>query len=103
MTGGIKSLKNVSKEELTDWVKLTPEELADWRQKLAALHADPKAEIINWCEVGITIFHIIQEDKQEMEFKNTVHVFHPWKGWTSIATDEIGGEMQCFPPNPNGV
>lgn len=33
--------------ELTDWVKLTPEELADWRQKLAALHADPKAEIIN--------------------------------------------------------
>jgi rifampin ADP-ribosylating transferase len=33
--------------ECTDWTRLTPEQLADWREKLAALHANPKAEIIN--------------------------------------------------------
>lgn len=33
--------------ELTDSVRLTPEELQIWREKLAKLKADPKAEIIN--------------------------------------------------------
>ncbi len=33
--------------ELTDWVRQTPEELQIWREKLAKLNADPKAEIIN--------------------------------------------------------
>ncbi|MEI8133626.1 MAG: NAD(+)--rifampin ADP-ribosyltransferase [bacterium] len=33
--------------EVTDWVRLTPEELQMWREKLAKLKADPKAEIIN--------------------------------------------------------
>lgn len=33
--------------ELTDWVKLTPEELQKWREKLAIIEADSKAEIIN--------------------------------------------------------
>jgi rifampin ADP-ribosylating transferase len=34
-------------EEVLDWTRLSPEALADWRQKLAALHADSRAEIIN--------------------------------------------------------
>lgn len=33
--------------EVLNWTRLTPEALADWREKLAALHADPRAEIIN--------------------------------------------------------
>jgi hypothetical protein len=33
--------------ELTDWVRITPEELQQWREKLAKLHADPTAKIIN--------------------------------------------------------
>ena len=33
--------------EVTDWVRLTPEELQKWRENLAKLLADPKAEIIN--------------------------------------------------------
>ena len=33
--------------EVTDWVRQTPEELQKWREKLANLKADPKAEIIN--------------------------------------------------------
>jgi rifampin ADP-ribosylating transferase len=33
--------------EITDWVRQTPEELKNWREKLALLEANPKAEIIN--------------------------------------------------------
>lgn len=33
--------------EVTDWVRQTPEELEKWRQRLAGIKADPKAEIIN--------------------------------------------------------
>ncbi|MFK0403384.1 NAD(+)--rifampin ADP-ribosyltransferase [Microbacterium sp. NPDC090225] len=33
--------------EVDDWVRLAPEALAEWRRKLAALHADERAEIIN--------------------------------------------------------
>ena len=33
--------------ELTDWVRQTPEELQQWREKVANLKADPKVEIIN--------------------------------------------------------
>src|SRR3954468_9874301 len=33
--------------ELTDWVRITDEERRAWREKLAKLHADPKAQIIN--------------------------------------------------------
>jgi rifampin ADP-ribosylating transferase len=33
--------------ELTDWVRLTPEERQKWHEKLAALNADSRAEIIN--------------------------------------------------------
>ncbi len=33
--------------EVTDWVRLTPEERQIWREKLAILKADSKAEIIN--------------------------------------------------------
>ncbi len=33
--------------EVTDWVRLTPEELQIWREKIAALKADSKAQIIN--------------------------------------------------------
>jgi rifampin ADP-ribosylating transferase len=33
--------------ELTDWVKQTPEELQQWREKLAIMEADLRAEIIN--------------------------------------------------------
>jgi hypothetical protein len=33
--------------ELTDWVRPTPEELQKWREKLANIKADSKAEIIN--------------------------------------------------------
>lgn len=33
--------------EVTDFKRLTPEELQDWRDKLAKLHADPTAKIIN--------------------------------------------------------
>ena len=33
--------------EITDWARLSPEALAEWREKLAALHRDPRAEIIN--------------------------------------------------------
>ena len=33
--------------EVTDWQRLTPEQLKEWQEKLAKLHADPKAEIIN--------------------------------------------------------
>lgn len=33
--------------ELTDWVRQTPDELKKWRENIAAINADPKAEIIN--------------------------------------------------------
>lgn len=33
--------------ELTDWVRQTPEELQKWREKLAIIEADSRAEIIN--------------------------------------------------------
>ena len=33
--------------EVTDWVRLTPDELQKWRDRLAKINADPKAEIIN--------------------------------------------------------
>lgn len=33
--------------EVTDWTRLTPDELRAWRERLAVLHADARAEIIN--------------------------------------------------------
>lgn len=33
--------------EVTDFARLSPEDLAAWQQRLAALHANPAAEIIN--------------------------------------------------------
>lgn len=33
--------------ELTDWVRLAPEELQVWRERIANIKADSKAEIIN--------------------------------------------------------
>jgi len=33
--------------EVTDWTRLTPEQLLVWRQRLAALAADARGEIIN--------------------------------------------------------
>jgi len=33
--------------EVTDWVRLTPEQRQQWRERLAAINANPKAEIIN--------------------------------------------------------
>ena len=33
--------------EVTDWTRLTPEALQEWRERIAALHANPDAEIIN--------------------------------------------------------
>lgn len=33
--------------EVTDWVRLTDEQLQVWKENLAKLKADPKAEIIN--------------------------------------------------------
>jgi hypothetical protein len=33
--------------ELTDWVRLSPEELQQWRDRIAKIKADPNAEIIN--------------------------------------------------------
>ena len=33
--------------EVHDWTRLTPEVLQEWRDRLAKLHADPTAEIIN--------------------------------------------------------
>ncbi|MET0806222.1 MAG: NAD(+)--rifampin ADP-ribosyltransferase [Lacisediminihabitans sp.] len=33
--------------EVTDWTRLTPEALLEWRQRLAALAADERGEIIN--------------------------------------------------------
>lgn len=33
--------------EVTDWVRITAEELKTWREKLEKLKTDPKAEIIN--------------------------------------------------------
>lgn len=33
--------------ELTDWIRLTPEELQQWRERIAKINADPNAEIIN--------------------------------------------------------
>ena len=34
-------------EEVTDWTRLTPEALQSWRDRLAALLADERGEIIN--------------------------------------------------------
>ncbi|MFC8039404.1 NAD(+)--rifampin ADP-ribosyltransferase [Paenarthrobacter sp. NPDC057355] len=34
-------------EEVTDWTRLTPEALEMWRERLAAIQADERAEIIN--------------------------------------------------------
>lgn len=33
--------------EVTDWVRLTPEALQGWRDRIAAIRADERAEIIN--------------------------------------------------------
>ncbi|MEJ1237320.1 NAD(+)--rifampin ADP-ribosyltransferase [Chryseolinea sp. T2] len=33
--------------EVTEWVRLTPEELQMWQERLANIKANPKAEIIN--------------------------------------------------------
>ena len=33
--------------EVTEWVRLTPEALQKWREKLASIKADSNAEIIN--------------------------------------------------------
>jgi rifampin ADP-ribosylating transferase len=33
--------------EVTDWTRLTPEQLQTWRERLAALLSDERAEIIN--------------------------------------------------------
>ncbi|WP_061000419.1 NAD(+)--rifampin ADP-ribosyltransferase [Mycolicibacterium mucogenicum] len=33
--------------EVTDWTRLTPEALQMWRDRLAAVHADSRGEIIN--------------------------------------------------------
>jgi len=33
--------------EVTDWTRLTPEALQQWQERLAALHADDRNEIIN--------------------------------------------------------
>jgi len=33
--------------EVTDWTRLTPEALNEWRQRLAVLRADERGEIIN--------------------------------------------------------
>lgn len=33
--------------EVTDWTRLTPEALQEWRDRLAAIRADERAEIIN--------------------------------------------------------
>ncbi len=33
--------------ELTDWIRLTPDELQQWRDRIAKINADPNAEIIN--------------------------------------------------------
>lgn len=33
--------------ELSDWIRLTPEELQQWRERIAKINADPDAEIIN--------------------------------------------------------
>lgn len=34
-------------EEVLDWPRLTPEALQDWRDRIAAINANPDAEIIN--------------------------------------------------------
>ena len=33
--------------EVHDWIRLTPEALQDWRDRIAAINANPDAEIIN--------------------------------------------------------
>lgn len=33
--------------EVTDWTRLTPEALQMWRDRLAAIHADGRGEIVN--------------------------------------------------------
>lgn len=33
--------------EVTDWTRLTPEALQGWRDRIAAINADPTTEIIN--------------------------------------------------------
>jgi hypothetical protein len=33
--------------EVTDWTRLTPEDLQMWRDRLAAIHAENRGEIIN--------------------------------------------------------
>ncbi|QZH60548.1 NAD(+)--rifampin ADP-ribosyltransferase [Mycolicibacterium farcinogenes] len=33
--------------EVTDWTRLTPEDLQMWRDRLAAIHVDSRGEIIN--------------------------------------------------------
>lgn len=33
--------------EVTDWVRLTSDELQNWRERIAKINADSKAEIIN--------------------------------------------------------
>ncbi|RYD78024.1 MAG: NAD(+)--rifampin ADP-ribosyltransferase [Sphingobacteriales bacterium] len=33
--------------EITDWIRLTPDEIESWRKRIAAIEANPNAEIIN--------------------------------------------------------
>jgi rifampin ADP-ribosylating transferase len=33
--------------EVTDWTRLTPEQRQQWRDRIAAINANPEAEIIN--------------------------------------------------------
>ena len=33
--------------EVSDWTRLTPEALQEWRDRLAAIKADERAEILN--------------------------------------------------------
>jgi len=33
--------------EITDWTRLTPDALQEWKQRLAVLHSDERNEIIN--------------------------------------------------------
>lgn len=33
--------------EVSDWVRLTPEQLQKWKEKVAKINADSKAEIVN--------------------------------------------------------
>ncbi len=54
--------------EVLDWTRLSPEALATWRERLAALHADDSAEIIN-SAAGLAHLQDQSTDAgQELEF-----------------------------------